>query len=488
MVKMDFGEWLPDLPENENPGALLVKNALPKAKSYTEFKSLTPFSNAVDGMVRGNFWARSTSEVIFNFIGTQAKLYHMSDPITFSDVSKPATTYVASFWDFVSFQNRVIATDGGATDLQYYDMGVSATFDTLPGTPPRFKTLAVVRDFIVGGNYQFGTENEPGGFAWSGFNNTEIWTPALKTQSNRVPSRGIGGQVQRIVGGAVGVMLRENAILSLQYVGPPTVFKADDVLVQHGTPAPRSVCWTKYFIFYYSDEGFFKLDRRNFELTPIGSGKVDDWFRANSAPSDILNMVGAVRREKSIVYWIFKSSSSSPIYDRVIVFNYVFNKWAYAELSMEWLGEFATTGANLDTLDAILGGNIDTASIPMDTDAFAGGLATLFAFDASHIANSFDGTALVADIDTTEFALENSRQMINGVRPIVSGAGSMQVAPITRALISDNPAVGTFINLNRIGQADFRKNSRYFRFRVRIMGGFVDALRVEFASKKRGRQ
>lgn len=493
MPQIPFGEWLPDQPENNNPGALLAKNVLPYMAAYKPFKSLAVFSNALDAACVGNFSVRAANEVVFNFAGDAGKLYQLVGGTTWTDVSQAATTYSANFWDFAFFNNQVIATDGGATDLQYFDLGSSTEFADLPGSPPRFKTLGVVRDFIVGGNYIFGSEVEPGGLAWSGFNNSGLWTPSLSTQANRRPTRGEGGQVQRIVPGAIGIVVMENAIRTMQYVGPPTVFKTDEIIVKHGTPSPRAVCWTKDFVFYYSDEGFFQLDRKSLALTPIGVNKVNSWFRANASRSELVNMIGAVRPAENLVYWAFKSSSSSALYDRILVYNYAPNvsRFAYAELSVEWLGEFGSVGANLDTLDALLGsGGIDINSIPVDTDAYVGGVASFLAFTSLHEAATFDGAELTAELDTTEVGLENARMKITGIRPIVSGSPAMlQVAPLTRNLITSNASLGSFVDQNLLtGQCDIRTDARYHRYRVKIAGGFTNAQRVEYEVQRTGRQ
>lgn len=489
-LKVEFGDWFPDLPENENPGAILAKNCIPRAKSYRDFPSLSSFTNSLDGACLGNFWARASNETVFNFAGDDEKLYSLSGGTTWSDVSQALTTYSTSYWDFLQFNDRIIATDGGGTDLQYFDMGTSSAFADLPGSPPRFKAIAVVRDFIVGGNWSLGSQVEPGGIAWSGFNNSEIWTPALATQSDRRPTRGAGGQVQRIVPGNRGIILRESSTVLLDYVGPPTVFRADEVIVNHGTQAPRSVCWTRQFLFYYSTEGFMQMNRQTLELTPIGAGKVNNWFTGEVAADDIVNILGAVDRARGLVFFAFRTSSSSANYNRILCYNYVFQRWSYAEIQTQWIGEFSSTGADLDTLDALLGsGGIDINSIPVDTDAYVGGALSFLGFNSSNEACTFNGASLVAEFDTTEFSIPGRRGRVNGLRPIVTGSPTnVEVAPITRNLITANPVTGAFTSLNAIGQADFRKNARYHRYRVRVTGGFNHAQRVEYAIKARGRR
>ena len=490
MAKVDFGEWFPDQPINENPGAIEAKNCIPSARSYRPFYSLSEFAGALNGACVGSYYARSSSEALYTFFASASKLYRLVSGTTVSDVSKTATTYSADFWDFVNFKDRIIATDGGAGNLQYYDMDTSTEFADLPGSPPRFKCLGIVGNFVVGGNYSIGSEVEPGGLAWCGFNNSELWTPSLATQSQRRRTRSEGAAVQRIVSGTVGLVFRELSIAPVRYIGPPVVFDTTEVLVRHGTPAPQSVAWTKQFVFYYSNEGFFRINRNDFSVDPIGVNKVNMWLLDNIAAGDIVNIKGAVDIRNNLVMWAFRSSTSAVTYDRIIVFDYANNRWSYAEINTEWLGEFAADAANLDTLDAVLGsGGIDINSINVDTDAYHGVAGNFMGFTPNHAAATFDGAPLIAEIDTTELGLEGRRSYVNGVRPIVEGASTVEVAPLTRDLPSASPVLGNFTGVTALtGQCDLRSDARYQRFRCRITGGFDKAQRLEYDIKRRGRQ
>lgn len=483
-----FGDWHPDLPANGNPGALLAKNVIPRAKSYRDFPSLSAFSDALAAACRGTFWARASDRSIYNFAGDAGALYELTGGTSWSDVSQAMTTYSADYWDWVQFNDRIIATDGGATALQYFDMGTSTEFADLPGSPPRFKALAQVRDFVVGANYTLGSEVEPGGIAWSGFNNSELWTPSLSTQSNRIPSKGAGGQVQRLISGERGIAIRENSIATIEYVGPPVVLDLSEPFVNHGTQAPRSVVTTRQWVFYYSTEGFMQMNRQTLEITPIGAGKVNNWFQAEVANNDIINIVGAVDRGRGLVFWAFRTSSSSVPYNRIIVYNWVFKRWAYAVINTQWIAEFSSVSADLDTLDSVLGGNIDTASIPVDSDAYIGGALTLFGFNSSNIACTFDGPSLVGELDTAEFSLPvGKRAGINKVVPIFEGAPTLvEVAPITRNLPYGNPVVGSYSAVDETGAAKYRSNARYNRFRLRVNGSFDHVQRLEYYVKQRG--
>lgn len=491
MTAIPFGEFRPDLPQINNPGALQAKNCLPKTASYGEFRSLSPIGNALALQAKGIYWA-IVGGVKYNFAADAQNLYLFDNVATWNDISKAATVYSASLWDFISFQKRLIATDGGAGPLQYFDMGTSALFADLPGSPPRARVIAVVRDFLVLGNYEIGSEVEPGGIAWSGFNNTELWTPSLATQCGRRRTRGPGGDVVRIISGSQGMVFREGAIVLMRYIGPSDIWQFDDVTTLHGTPAGRSVAWSRDLAFYYSQDGFQQIDRRSLAITPIGHGAVNDWFLANCAPTEVVNLFGAVDRANSLVYWAFRSSSSSVPFDRILVYNWVDKRFSYAEINVEWIGEFVTAGYNLDTIGAVLGGNIDSASINVDSTLYSGGALSFVGFNPSHIVGTFGGAALTAEIDTTEAAAsEVGRGFVNGVRPVVESnvATTVQIAPLTRNLPTDAPVLGSFVGVNTsTGQADMRTNARYMRYRVKIAGGFTHATGVSLVAKKRGRR
>ena len=55
-----IGEWLPDRPENNNPGANNVENVLVEGESYKPFKSHATTTNAISTATR--VFATATSE------------------------------------------------------------------------------------------------------------------------------------------------------------------------------------------------------------------------------------------------------------------------------------------------------------------------------------------------------------------------------------------------------------------------------------------
>lgn len=466
-----FGEWLPDLPEYNNPGALLARNVIPQMDSYRGLNSLASFTNALTGVCLGVFWAQDDSNAVYDFAGDATKLYRLSAGDTWADATRTVGgAYSATNWEFTKFGDRIIAANK-ADDLQYFDLGVSSNFAALPGSPPKAKTIATVRDFIMvgdldplGGNF----------IQWSGYNSSELWTPSIKTQSDFQELFGRGGRVQRIIPGSYGIIFTEHSIFTAEYVGPPVIFQINEVERKRGTPAPNSTAWTGGKVFYFGWDGFYVFDGQRSQ--PISHNKVSNWF-ARNCPADVFGDIRtAVDRINRLVMWAFKTSSSEPINNRLLIYNWAVDRWSYAEVNTQIIDEFVSPGLSLDDLDTLFA-DIDSESIPVDTDAYKGGTINLQAFNSSNQAATFSGTPLAATIDTKEISGPDQKRLItNSVRPLIEASGNSTVTVQVgkRNRLQDNVTYTVPKALNGInGEASIRENSRYQRYRVNVTNGFL---------------
>ena len=489
---IEFGEWLPDLPEYSNPGALIALNVVPQLQSYRGLNSLSSFTNALANVCLGAFWAQDDNNVVFNFAGDTDNLYQLTGGDTWTNVNGASAPYAVDNWEFTKFGNRVIAT-GFQTDQQFWDLGVSAAFADLAGTPPRARRIATVRDFIMIGDTDInggggGSNVGPNFVQWSGYNNSELWTPSLATQSDFQELFGRGGRVQRIVPGEFAVIFTEQSIFRADYVGPPIVFQFDEVERKKGTPAPNSVVWSGGLVWYYGWDGFYVFDGQRSQ--EISANRVSNWFAQNAATNALETMRGAVDRRNRLVIWAFRTSTSNAINNRLIIYNWAADKWSYAEVDTQILEEFVSPGFSLDELDGPLPGGIDTDSIPVDSDQFAGGGLNIQAFDSLNQSATFDGTPLDATLDTKEISgPNNSRLYTNSVRPLVEAAGSstITVQVGTRNRLQDNTMFTLPKALNgQNGEATIRSNSRYQRYRVNVQNGFSHGNGVRTQSRING--
>src|SRR3546814_749075 len=150
MAIIPAGEWLPDLPPIENPGALTALNVVPKTlRSYGPWKQPAILSSsALDTRPLGAFSGTAYSGGVFTFAGDAAKLYRYSAG-AFADVSKSAgyataanySDTVSVGWHFTQLNNICLATNYSDA-IQAWTMGTSSVFADLAATAPKGKYLA----------------------------------------------------------------------------------------------------------------------------------------------------------------------------------------------------------------------------------------------------------------------------------------------------------------------------------------------------------
>ena len=470
-MRIRFGEWLPDQPALNNPGSALVKNVIPYAQAYGPLRSLSSFTGALTEACVSAIWAKDTDGDTYNHAGSASALWSLGNDYDWDDVSQVGG-YNNANWEWTQYGNRLIAVD--INDVpQYYDLGTSALYADLSGSPPKAAHIGTVKNFVVLGNVIDGLNEYPNRVVWSGYNNTTLWTPSRATQSDRRDLEGRGGQVQRVVSGDYGVIFRENSINVMEYAGPPTIFNIREVENGRGTIAPQSVCWAGNQIFYLSHDGFYRFGQGS---TPIGAEKVDRWFF--NTVSEVTNTRGVVDRTNKLVLWLFRSDSSLSYFNRLLIYNWAADKWSHCEINLECIAEFLSLPVTLDGLDTILTGGIDADSIPVDSPAFQGGTLSMIGFGTDHKAGTFSGDALTAELETVEMG-ESSRFSVRNARPLVDGGATVTVADGYRNSQSENYAYGPLKGLTDLGVANFRNNARYHRLKVRVEGGFTNAIGVD---------
>lgn len=460
-----FGEWLPDQP---NTACNTATNCIAHANSYGQARSLVAVSDALDGDCLGSFWMAEDGGTIRNFAGDATDLYLLSAG-AFSKVSKSGG-YSSGGWEFVKFGERIIA-GGGGVDTQYYDAGTSSLFADLTGAP-QAKHWAIVGDFVVAGNLT----NDTNKIKWSGYNNSELWTPSVATQSDEQELFGKGGMIQRIVPGKYGVIFQEHSIWRMDYAGPPTIFSINEVERGRGTPAGGSVCWSGNRVYYLGHDGFYAFNGEFSE--PIGAEKIDRYVSRNIDRSKYEQISSAVDRQNKLVFWSLPFISGGKV---ILAYSWAIGRWSLINIDCDCLGEYASPGYTLDELDTVLT-DIDTDSISVDSTAYQGGAISISAYKDKKL-STFTGSALTAEIETAELS---GRQMINRVRPHVEGASNISLCVGTRNKETDSTTFGPLKSPTSIGDFTHRSNGRYTKFKVRIEDGFNHASGVEIVAGRQG--
>ena len=78
-MQIPFGEWLPDQPEYNNPGANTANNVYFAASSYKRFPSLVNYSSNTmikDSRGAGSF--RDNANTVFNFVANEETIYQLT--------------------------------------------------------------------------------------------------------------------------------------------------------------------------------------------------------------------------------------------------------------------------------------------------------------------------------------------------------------------------------------------------------------------------
>lgn len=476
-----FQEWLPDLPELENPGALIAENVIPFPRHYAPWKALSTYTNALTDRCRGAVAGIDGSFNTFVFAGDETNLYRLTNA-TWTDVSGATyTTGADERWAFDIFRNRIIATNYSDA-VQNWLMGTDAAFSNLGTNCPKAKHVAVVRDFAVLGNVDDTTDGQvPFRVAWSPINDPDgDWTPDVDTQAGEqdIPK---GLQVQGIVGGEFGIILMQTSVYRMTYVGQPALFQFDEIEGAPGVAegASGSVATWAGRTFYRAEDGFYMTDGTNF--IPIGANKVDDFFLDDASAAEYSKMSSVIDPSRKIYVLNYVGSGTVP--NRMLVYNWEAGRWSLILQEAQILARLLTAGYTLEQLDNI-SSNLDAFPSSLDSREWQGGAVIFGGFDSSNQFGLFGGDNLQARIHTGEVQLSSLKQEegqlpgSSGLRSVVGGLRVLVDTNDWQARVGYRNLQGDAISWTgyetpqpETGIAPFRQDARYHCAEARINQG-----------------
>ncbi len=471
--RLPVGEWLPDLPPNENPGALQAKNCIAQINSYTPFPSLTTFSTSLGSRALGAIIARDAAANVYTYAGDVSALYALNTQ-SWSNISRtvggPYAVPDGDYWEFVQWGETVIAVNGVAGDApQQISLG-AASFAALSGAPPKARHIAVVRDFVVLGNLENAL---PQRVRWSAINNATSWTANPATLADFQDLPGDGGWIQKVVGGDYGVIIQERAVFRMDFVGSPLIFQFNQVLRNIGTPIPNSVVSYRDLVFFLSEDGFYVFDGS--QAHPIGENRVDRTIRAALDDGHADRVSAIIDPARKLVAWAYPASGNiggNP--NRIAIYNWGAKRWSQIEdINIELLAHSISGGFTLDGLDAV-SSSIDALTPTLDSRDWVGNEVLLSAFNANHRLSLFNGSAMPAVVDTNERMLfPDERTTITEIWPLVEAQSmTASVAPVVRDLLTGTASAAAAAQPNSTGFVPLRSSARYHRFRIQTSGEF----------------
>lgn len=488
LANIPFGEWLPDLPTYENPGAIEALNVIPAEGSYIPFLQHVPNPVAIlDDVVRGAAAVIQEADIIQLYVGSVNGVFTSAGTSFVNILAAPVSADYA--WKFIRVNNVMVALHPG-------HVPVYSTVDTIdpavnvPGNPPTAVCGAQVSDFLMLGNLIKDPDDFnnafPSRIRWSGQNNIGspwISDPATQADFQDMPPE--GGAIVAIAGREVGTIYQQRMISRATYRGPPEIFDIVTVEDKRGAIARDCIVDVGQFQFFIAEDGFFIWNGTN--STPISDGKVNRYFFNKLNYAARSKICGAVDFTNGCVLWAFPTSSSGAL-DEILIYSYRVNKWTHSIQTLEFLFNSAASNVTLDELTDPL----ESYDISFD-DAFfrQGGRSRVAAFNDSHAYGLFNGDPMPAVIDTGEFSGPNGlRVFVNGVRPLVDVAvpsAQIQVA-VRDQLMGQPPVFSSPVDQEVHGFCPIIADARFMRFRLLLDEGvnWGHAVGVDVSRKSTG--
>lgn len=481
-----FDEWKPDSPALIG-AARTATNCIAESNYYRPFPAFGSVTNALTTRCFGATSFADRVGTTFTFAGDATKLYSLTS-LSFANVSQAGnySTLTDGSWSFARYGTYIFATNY-IDNVQLFNLASSTLFADAPGSPPRAKHAFIINQFVVLANLVDGTYGTASNaLRWCAIDDpasSGSWTPTSSNQAgSQLLEDGSGGAIQGAVGSSnYAIIVQERAIVRMNYIGSPLIFSFEVVERQRGTPIPNSVVGIGQDVFYISEDGFYRFN--GIQSLPIGKDKVSKWFWDNFDNSYKDRVCSAIDPFNTVVMWAFPTNgaatSGNP--NRIILYNWISNKFTLIETTIEYLFQALTQGLTLEDLDSI-SSSLDALPFSLDSLSYTGGKLLPGAFDTSHKAGYFNGADMTAVIECTEFEGAKSRlSEINQIMPMIEGDSStvVTVRMGSRNNRTDSLTYSSSLSQNSQGYIQPRANARFHQVEATISGGFDKATGIE---------
>lgn len=346
LATLPIGEWLPDLPEFENPGSPAIQNALWISGAYSPAFGFSNLGVALPARCQGAFAALDTGGGTHIYAGTATQLLEYTGT-AFADRSAGGgyTLGDGQYWKFTEFSspnfgNLLIATSFSDA-VQSMTVGASA-FAALAGSPPKAAAVASIGQFVMLGNTQDGVNGpQPYRVQWCAIANPTNWAygtlAAQEAQAGEQYLNAVYGPVTHISDGSqFGLIFQQRGITRAYYTGDDAIFAFDTYEKQRGALFPNACVQIGNLTYFIAADGFCVTDGQ--QVTPIGHGKCDTTFINDVAQAYADRVLGSLDPVNKIIKWCYCSNGNSTgIPDKVIAYNYAENRFTPILQSLSWL-------------------------------------------------------------------------------------------------------------------------------------------------------
>lgn len=512
-VTLPFGEWLPDLMDFRNPGAVEALNVIPTPQGYRPFRDITP----IDGLLlpdvcKGGIVVSDILGDVQVYVATSTDLYLRVGGAFVSKYHNTGTISETYLWQFIPFGDNLVAVHP-QSDTQVATISTSSAFSTLGGTPPRAACGARVGDFLVLGNLiDVDGTTQFQRIRWNGFGVIDdpwVTDPTTQADFQDMPSE--GGSVIGIIGRETGTIFQQRSISRMTEVGLPTVFDIVTVEQERGALCVGGIVdggagqgYTGTCIYFLASDGFYMWN--GYSSTSISNDKVENYFFGRLDISKAGLISASIDLANDCIWWAFPAKGPLPqgvpnaiqtesgvaldtetleglVTEQVVttaplmeflVYNYSNQRWSHVATNVDFI--FPSTVTSLAASIDSFFGNLDTDySISFDDPTYdAGGGVCVVGFDENHNFGPFTGVILAATIDTAEdTAPGGMRVFVNKARPLIdSPQADLSVQLLKRdQLLGDVVDFGPPVSQEITGECPVMDDARYMRFRTNVPRG-----------------
>ncbi len=226
----------------------------------------------------------------------------------------------------------VTGAPGEYTDLLEQPGATALPFDTAEifrAIGPHMLALNLRRNGVKTGDTYSIVDDESNGYAWSGFDDVELWTPAASNQAGENIIRDMKTEIVAAVplGRGIGVYGRAGLWL-IDFVGAPFFFGHQHLLSGIGALSKHSVVPVGRMHYGMGQFGIFRTDGLQFEY--IDQPAVHDFiYELNKLNRNQLSHVSHLHDPlTSTIIWFYPAEDDSVENTNAIAYNYKNKTWS----------------------------------------------------------------------------------------------------------------------------------------------------------------
>lgn len=271
-----------------------------------------------------------------------------------ADVAFDATAYHR--WGSCLYSNQLWLTNP-LNKLAYTDGSIVRRYST---ELPSAVHVEAFFDHLVVGNYTYKGDSRPSGILCSGLYNPSDWDTKQTNEVSRMdfvefarPDLPLSGLTGLKRSGNILCAYLPSAIVGIQYVGLPNVYRWDPITEDQGNAFRYGLARHKntHFFFDPVEQDFVAFSAAS-GFESIGA-RVLDYFLDSINPSfDLYERTYAFTvPELAEVWWVYVSNESSGAFDRAVVYNWKTKEWYLASVEgRSGVGGYAKRAKTCDEL------------------------------------------------------------------------------------------------------------------------------------------